>query len=122
MGLAGRAACSHPHHTAWAQPSGLRPPSPSPGAAQPRSSSGEAGSTSHPHPPGCSPAPLHGLGPALGQPAPPPAPHRVHIEEERVLLPAGVQAFHSIHQAWVSIVEVRVGDEHWCIWMRTETT
>lgn len=49
------------------------------------------------------------------------APHRVHVEEERVVLLAGVQAFNGVHQAWVGVVEVRMGDEHRCIWARTRT-
>lgn len=52
---------------------------------------------------------------------PPRLTHRVHIEEECVLVLAGVEAFNSIHQGWVSIVEVRMGNEQWCIWMRSKT-
>lgn len=47
--------------------------------------------------------------------------HRVHVKEERMLVLAGVETFDSVHQGWVSIVEVRMGNEYWCIWMRTKT-
>lgn len=47
--------------------------------------------------------------------------HRVDVKEETVLVLAGVQTFHSVQQAWVGVVEVRMGNEHRCIWMRTQT-
>lgn len=47
--------------------------------------------------------------------------HRVHVEEERVVMLVGVEAFNSVHQGWVGVVEVRMGNEYGCIWMRTKT-
>lgn len=44
--------------------------------------------------------------------------HRVHVEEECMLLLVGVEAFNSVHQGWVSVVEVRVGKKHWRICTR----
>lgn len=52
---------------------------------------------------------------------PPRLTHRVHVEEECVLVLAGVETFNGIHQGWISIVEVRMGNEQRCIWMRSKT-
>lgn len=48
--------------------------------------------------------------------------HGVHIQEKPVLLLAGVQAFHCIHQGRVGVVEVRVGNEHRRIWGRLKAS
>lgn len=72
-----------------------------------------------------SPSPSLGWTPGLGETAlqgvdPSRLTHRVHVEEERVVVLVGVEAFNGVHQGWVSIVEVRMGNEKRCIWMRTE--